>query len=200
MIRAVPGALGSMKTLPLSVAVVEDSPNVRIAEALAFSFLIGLSAQVRIHLPFTPVPITGQTLAVLGGGAVLGARYGALAVVLYLIEGIMGFPFFAGGASGAEQLFAPSAGYLVGFIPAAALTGYLSERGWDRTPPKAALAAALGSAVVFAFGLAGLSFHLPAERLLGAGLLPFLPGDFLKISLAAAAVPAWRRLRDGIES
>ncbi|MBI4424938.1 MAG: biotin transporter BioY [Elusimicrobia bacterium] len=184
----------------LSLPSAQASPGLRVAEALAFSFVIGLCAQIRIALPFTPVPITGQTLAVLGAGAVLGSRFGVLAVLFYLAEGILGLPFFAGGASGGGHFFGPTAGYLLGFLPAAGLTGWLAARGWDRTPARAAAMTALGSGVVFACGLAGLAGFVPAGALLQAGLLPFLPGDFVKIAIAAAAVPAWRRIADGIES
>ncbi|MBI5202714.1 MAG: biotin transporter BioY [Elusimicrobia bacterium] len=180
-------------------AADDDIPGVRIAEALAFSFLIGLAAQIHIRLPFTPVPITGQTLAVLGGGAVFGPGYGMLAALFYLLEGSLGLPFFAGGVSGAQYLLGPTAGYLLGFPIAAAVTGSLSARGWDRTPAKAAAAAALGSAVVFSCGVAGLSRFLPASQLLAAGVLPFIAGDLVKIAIAAGVIPVWRRLRDGID-
>ena len=186
------------ETQALSIAVAEDSPGVRVAEALAFSFLIGLSAQARIYLPFTPVPITGQTLAVLAGGAMLGSGYGTLAVAFYLAEGILGLPFFAGGGWGARHLFGPTAGYLLGFLPAASLTGILAERGWSRTPAKAAAAACLGAIVVFACGLAGLSAYLPAGRLLPAGLWPFVPGEAVKILCLAGLLPAWRAAADGM--
>ncbi|MBI4345882.1 MAG: biotin transporter BioY, partial [Elusimicrobia bacterium] len=139
------------------------------------------------------------TLAVLGGGAVLGPAYGLLAAVFYLVEGSLGLPFFAGGASGAHHLLGPSAGYLFGFPLAAAVTGWFSRRGWDRTPALAAGAAALGSAVVFTCGVIGLSRFLPASELFAAGVLPFLAGDAVKISLAAGVIPVWRRVRDGIE-
>lgn len=191
--------IASMTTTTALPAVSDEIHGVRIVEALAFSFLIGLCAQVRIRLSFTPVPITLQTLGVLGAGAVLGSRYGMLAVLFYLVEGTLGLPFFAGGVAGAQYLLGPTAGYLLGFVPAAGLTGWLAERGWDRTPAAAAGATALGSVVVFACGLAGLAFFVPAGQLLDAGLLPFLAGDMVKIAVAAGVVPAWRRLRDGIE-
>ena len=174
-------------------ALEAEPAGIRVVEALAFSFLIGLCAQLRIQLPFTPVPITGQTLAVLGGGALLGGGYGALAAGFYLLAGFLGLPFFAGGAAGAQGLFAPTAGYLLGFVPAAALTGWLARRGWDRDPARAALMTAAGSAVVFACGLAGLLRFVPAGELLRQGLWPFLPGDVVKIAIAAGAIPAWRR-------
>lgn len=99
-----------------------------------FSLVTALSAQVAVPLPFSPVPLTGQTFGVLLTGALLGPRLGALAMVLYLIEGGVGLPFFAGGTFGAARLVGPTGGYLVAFPLAAAFTGWLATRGWDRRP------------------------------------------------------------------
>ena len=100
---------------------------------IAGSILIALTAQVSIPLPFTPVPVTGQTFGVLVVGMALGSRRGALAVIAYLMEGAMGAPVFAGGTGGAPILAGPTAGYLFGFVPAAFVTGYLAEKwlGWE---------------------------------------------------------------------
>ena len=158
--------------------------------AFAFSLLIAASAQIRIPLPFTPVPITGQTFAVLLCGALLGSRWGALAVVLYLAEGAMGLPFFTGAASGLAYLLgAKTAGYLFGFLPGAWLAGILCERGWDKSVPRAALAMSLGSLVISGCGWIVLSHLIGASTAFTGGVLPFLPGDALKIALAAALLP-----------
>jgi biotin transport system substrate-specific component len=167
------------------------------ARVLLGSLLVALCAQISI--PLYPVPITGQTLAVLLAGALLGWRLGALAMLAYLAEGLAGLPVFAGGLSawspspaGVPVILGPTLGYLVGFVPAAALVGWLAERGWDRHILLTALAMALGNLVIYAVGLAGLARFVPPGGLLSAGLLPFLPGDALKIALAAAALPgAW---------
>jgi len=144
------------------------------------------------------VPITGQTFAVLLSGAVLGARRGFAAQLLYLAEGAAGLPVFAGGAAGAAVLLGPTGGYLLAFPFAAALTGALAAQGWDRRFVTTAAAMLLGSAVIFALGLALLSRFIPSGRLLAAGLLPFLPGDLIKATLAAIAFPAaWRLTRSG---
>ncbi len=110
------------------------------AAVLAGSALVALAAQLRIDLPFSPVPVTGQTFAVLVVGAVLGARLGAAALLTYLVEGLAGLPVFAGGTSawtpssaGVPVIAGPTAGYLVGFVAAAAIVGALAERGFDRT-------------------------------------------------------------------
>jgi biotin transport system substrate-specific component len=164
---------------------------------VAFSLFVALSAQVAVPLPWTPVPVTLQTFAVLLTGALLGPRLGALALVAYLLEGAAGAPFFAAGRGGAAHLFfAPTAGYLLSYPLAAYVVGLLAERGWDRRFSTAAAAMALGSAVVLAGGWAGLlRFYSPAQAF-AAGVLPFLAGDVLKIVLAAAVLPSgWALVR-----
>lgn len=168
------------------------------ALVVGFSLLVALSAQVVVPLPWTPVPVTGQTFAVLLTGALLGSRLGALAMLAYLAEGAAGLPFFKGGAGGAHYLFlSPTAGYLFAFPAAAFVTGLLAERGWDRRPLKAAAAMFLGSLVILASGWAWLAlFYRTAGDAFVAGVVPFLPGDLVKIALAAAALPAgWALLR-----
>ncbi len=165
---------------------------------VAASLVTALAAQVAVPLPFSPVPVTGQTFAVLLAGAVLGARRGALAQLLYLVEGAAGLPVFAGGAGGAHVLLGPTAGYLVAFPLAAFVTGSLAERGWDRRFGTMVAAMLLGSSVIFGCGLAWLARFVPGATLLSAGLLPFVPGDLVKATLAALAVPgAWRWVQRG---
>ncbi|RPJ40883.1 MAG: biotin transporter BioY, partial [Candidatus Latescibacterota bacterium] len=106
------------------------------------SLLLALSARVAIPLPFSPVPISGQSFAVLLVGALLGSRRGSAAVLLYLAEGAVGLPVFAGGAGGAAYLVGPTGGYLAAFLPAAFVVGALCERGWDKRVPGAAAAMA----------------------------------------------------------
>jgi len=164
------------------------------------SLVTALAAQLTIPVPWSPVPITGQTFAVALSGAVLGARRGFLAQALYLAEGALGLPVFAAGAAGAAIFAGPTAGYLLAFPLAAALTGLLAERGWDRRFATMLPAMLIGSLPVFVLGLAQLSRFLPADRVLAAGLFPFLPGDLIKATLAALAFPAtwrWARSRGG---
>src|SRR5512133_2679495 len=144
------------------------------------SLLVALSAQVAIPLPFSPVPITGQTLAALLIGALL----------VYLAEGAIGLPVFAGGGVGLARLAGPTGGFLVGLVVAAYLVGALAERGWVRRPATTILAMLLGNVVIYAFGLAWLARFLGAGQVLAAGLLPFIPGDLLKLALAAALLPS----------
>ncbi|HWS55105.1 MAG TPA: biotin transporter BioY [Pyrinomonadaceae bacterium] len=163
-----------------------------------FSLLTALAAQVVVPLPWTPVPLTGQTFAVLLAGALLGSRLGALAMLAYLAEGAAGLPFFKGGAGGAHYLFfSPTAGYLLAFPAAAFVTGLLAERGWDRRLPTAAAAMGLGSLVILGAGWLWLTlFYRTAGEAFAAGVAPFLAGDVVKIALAAAALPAgWALLR-----
>ncbi len=167
-----------------------------VALVVAFSLLTALAAQVVVPLPWTPVPLTGQTFAVLLTGALLGSRLGALAMLVYLAEGALGLPFFRGGAGGIGHFSGATAGYLLAFPAAAYVTGYLAERGWDRRFLTAAAAMALGSLVILACGWAWLSLTLGAAQAFRLGVAPFLPGDVFKIALAAAALPAgWALLR-----
>ena len=155
------------------------------------SWLVALSAQITI--PLWPVPVTGQTFGVLLVGALLGSRRGAMAVLAYLVQGAAGLPVFAGGAGGFARLAGPSGGYLAGFITAAFVVGWLSERGWDRNFTTTALSMLVGNAVIYAAGLPWLAVFVGWEAVLTAGLFPFVPGDLLKVILAAVALPqAWR--------
>lgn len=157
------------------------------------SILVALSAQICIPVPFSPIPITGQTLSVLLLGALLGSRRGALSLAAYLAEGASGWPVFSGASGGLVHLTGPTAGYLAGFVPAAFLTGLLAERGWDRTKKTALAAMVLGNAVIYAFGLAWLGLFTGAGRVLSLGLTPFLAGDLLKVTLAACLLPVgWK--------
>ena len=164
---------------------------------VGFSLLTAAAAQIVVPLPFTPVPLTGQTFAVLLTGALLGPRLGALAMLAYLAEGALGLPFFRGGAGGVAHFSGATAGYLLAFPAAAYVTGYLAERGWDRRFLTAAAAMALGSFVILACGWAWLAlmFKGGAEAF-RLGVAPFLPGDVLKVALAAAVLPTgWALLR-----
>ena len=164
------------------------------------SALTGLAAQFEIRLPFTPVPVTLQPLAVFLFGAALGSRRAALAMLLYLAEGAAGLPFFAGGGAGLGHLVGPTGGYLIGFVPAAFLIGWSAERGWDRSPIRTFLAMAGGSLVLFACGLSQLALFVGREHVLAAGLYPFVAADLLKVAVAAGLLPAaWRLLeRSGL--
>ncbi len=153
------------------------------------NLLLIACAQVRIPLPFTPVPITGQTFGVLLAGALLGHRYGTAVVMAYLLQGAFGLPVFSGWKGGLVAFFGPTGGYLLGFVPAAFLVGWLLERGWAKTFHRTLAALLLGNAVIYAFGLPWLAVFVGWQQVIMQGCLPFLPGDFLK-ALAAATVAA----------
>lgn len=194
----------SVRTLTLADAALPRADFLRNALLIAgASVATALAAQIAIPLPWTPVPVTGQSFAVLLTGMVLGSRRGFLALALYLAEGAFGLPVFAGGGAGAALLLGPTGGYLIAFPLAAALTGFLAERGWDRRLLSTLAAMLIGSSVIFAGGLAWLARFVPPGQLLVTGLIPFIPGDVVKALLAALAFPfAWDRInrRSGIDA
>ena len=161
---------------------------------LGAGFIAG-SAQVSISLPFTPVPITGQTFSVLLVGASLGAARGGASASLYVLLGIAGAPVYADGHHGFAIITGASGGYLVSYPVASALVGYLAERRWDRHFSSAVGAMLTGNVVIYLFGLPWLAVVLNTnlEKTLELGLYPFVPGDTFKLYLAAAALPAaWK--------
>ena len=153
---------------------------------------VGLLAQISIHLSFTPVPITGQTLGVLLAGTALGWRRAAAAMALYAVAGVAGVPWFAGHSSGYASA---SFGYVLGFFLAATLCGYLAERGADRSVLRSVPAMLAGEVVIYAVGMTwlALDLHLGASATIAAGLTPFLAGDAIKAAIAAGLLPAaWK--------
>ncbi len=170
------------------------------AVVLGGSIVIALCAQVAVG---GPVPITGQTFAVLIIAALLGSRRAVLCVLTYLVEGLSGLPVFAHAEAGLGVVLGPRGGYLIGFLAAAYIVGSLAERGWDRRPATTVLAMVLGSVGLYVCGLAWLFclIHVFARPLggpgvLAVGLYPFLAGDAVKIALAAILLPAgWKIIR-----
>ena len=163
------------------------------------SLFVAAMAQLSIPLPFTPVPITGQTFAVLLVGMVFGSRRGALALAAYLAEGAAGLPVFAEAKSGVATLLGPTGGYLVGFIATAWLVGFLAERGFDHNFFKTLAAMVAGNAVIYILGAAWLMrFVGGLQATLAAGVYPFLIGDAIKAILAALMLPgAWKLVNMG---
>jgi biotin transport system substrate-specific component len=156
--------------------------------------LIALSAQVVFHLPWTPVPITGQTFGVLLIGGAYGATRGFATLASYLVVGGLGVGVFAAHSSGWDVLRLSSAtgGYLVGMLVAATLVGWLADRGWDRSAVRSLPAMVLGNVVIYAFGATWLAhaLNLSASQAWHLGIQPFLWGDAVKILLAAGLLPA----------
>jgi biotin transport system substrate-specific component len=158
--------------------------------------LLSLSAKVNLPLPY--VPMTLQTLVVLMIGAAYGWRLGSATVVAYLAEGAIGLPVFAGPVGGLAPLFGPTGGYLMGFVLAAFATGWLSERGWDRSVPRLFVAMGLGHIMILAAGYTWLAvgMKLGVEKAWLVGIAPFIAASVIKNALGAALVPAIRRIVD----
>jgi biotin transport system substrate-specific component len=160
---------------------------------IGFNLLLVGCAYLTINLPFSPVPITGQTFGVLLVAMALGRVRGSGVVLAYLAEGAAGLPVFAGGAAGPAVLLGPTGGYLVGFLAAAYVTGWMADRGWDRGYFKSVTAMIAGNAIIFTCGLAQLSLFVPAAAVLSLGLYPFIAGGIVKTGVAAVVLPSvWK--------
>lgn len=192
-----------MTTLPASAArrsVLADrlvsrrlaTDVVLVASAIAFTSLMA-----QVVVPLYPVPITGQTLAVVLVGAFLGLRRGALSIFLYVLLGVLGAPILAAHTGGFAVLASPSFGYAIGFILSAAAIGWLAERNWDRKFVRASLAFTAASVIPYLTGLpwlavvlAGLGAPHDLQSVLQAGLYPFIVGGIVKAVIAAGLLPA----------
>ena len=168
-----------------------------IVLALAGSVLLTLSAKLQI--PFFPVPVTMQTFVVLVIGFAFGWKLGSLTILLYLAEGAVGLPVFAGTPEkgiGIAYMMGTTGGYLLGFVAAAAVCGWLAEKGWDRRMSTTLAAMLLGNLIIYAVGLLWLGGLLGWDKpILQWGMYPFLPGDLAKIVLAMVALPGvWKVL------
>jgi biotin transport system substrate-specific component len=180
----------------LGVALAPLDVVRQVGLVIGFSLLTALAAQVVI--PIGPIPVTGQTFVVLLTGALLGSRLGAMAMIAYLIEGASGLPFFQSGHFGLLYMMGPTGGYLIAFPAAAYVTGAFAEHGWDRRFLTAAAAMAIGSIVIMLSGWAWYSVVLHTSPLLTlyATVIKFIPGDIIKITLAAAVLPSgWKLVR-----
>ncbi|HEY8647000.1 MAG TPA: biotin transporter BioY [Gaiellaceae bacterium] len=173
----------------------QATPAVDAVLAVGGAALIALAAQISISLPFTPVPITGQTFAVAGTAAALGLRTGAASSFLYVIAGLVGLPVYADASSGWHVLSSASGGYLIGFIGCALVVGWCGDRGWTSSFSSTVGAMLLGETVIYIFGLLWLRhvLHTPLEKTLEFGLYPFVVGDLLKVYAAAAVLPPAHR-------
>lgn len=184
-----------------------ERSRVRDAAAIVgFALLTAVAAQITIPLGFTPVPLTGQTFAVLLAGGVLGSRRGGLSMLLYVSLGAIGLPFYAEGAGGWTAATGATAGYLVGFVVAAIVVGLMAEHGQDRKLSTSIPAFLAGTVIIYTFGAGWLAYDLGLPFTAGAGessaislgVAPFLVGDVLKALLAGAMLPAaWRFIDDG---
>ena len=184
------------ETIPsaLMAHLVRGRAAVDVLLVIGASVLIALAAQIAIPLPFTPVPLTMQPLAVLFIGIVLGSARGAAAATLYLLEGIGGLPVFAQGHGGAVWLLGPTAGYLYSYPAAAWLAGWFSERGWGSTVVRSVAGMLAALALIYAGGFAWLAMLTSPRAAFAAGVAPFLIADAVKIALGAALLPYAQRL------
>ncbi len=179
-------------TLATTLWRAEGSARLLRGMVLALVGTVLLTVSAKIMVPFWPVQMSMQTFVVLAIGAVYGSRLAGATVALYLAQGAIGLPVFGLGA-GLAYMAGPTGGYLIGFLVAAIVVGWLAERGLDRRWSTALLAFLIGDVIIFAFGLAWLSGLIGVEKAVSGGLLPFLPAEALKIALAMAVLPlAWK--------
>ena len=187
-----------MTSAVIAQRVVPRSRVNSVLLVIGAAALTALAAQWEIHLPFTPVPVTGQTFAVLLTGAALGMTLGAAGQAVYVVAGAFGLPVYAGGEGGWDTASAQgSAGYLIGFIFAAGFVGFMAERRQDRTFPTMFTAFIAGSFIIYAFGVAGLMILLDMtfSEAVVAGVVPFVLGDIIKAAAAGLLLPgAWKLL------
>ncbi len=191
------GSAERLKTARLGLYVRRESLSLagKIGLALTFALAIGLAAQIRIPLPFSPVPVTGQTFAVLAAGVLLGRKWGGFSLASYVALGAAGIPWFNGGGAGVSFIAGPTGGYLIGFIVAAFIIGYIVDkfpaaRGFR---PMLGVMLAVNFLVIYGFGLAWLGVYLSAIKgasvtlpaLFAMGAAPFIAGDIFKAILAA---------------
>lgn len=167
--------------------------------ALALVGTIALTVSAKLQIPFWPVPLTMQTFVVLVIGAAFGWQLGVATLLLYLAEGALGLPVFAGTPArgvGLAYMSGPTGGYLAGFVAGAALCGWLAERGWDRSVWRTAAAMSLGHVLILACGWAWLAALVGPQKAYAAGVAPFYAATLFKTALAVAALPlAWRLIR-----
>jgi len=191
--------------VPSTLLDLLDRSRVRdVVAVVGFALLTAVAAQITIPLGFTPVPLTGQTFAVLLAGGVLGSRRGGLSMLLYVALGAIGLPFYADGEGGWTAATGATSGYLVGFIVAAVAIGLMAERGQDRTLSTSIPAFIAGTTIIYAIGVGWLAYDLGLPLTAAAGepsavslgVAPFLVGDVFKALLAGAMLPAAWRLFD----
>lgn len=186
------------QTHPTLVQTLWQGENTMVRNVLlAIAGSIALWVSAKIQVPFYPVPMTMQTFMVLVIGMAFGWRLGAATVLLYLAEGAIGLPVFAGTPEkgiGFAYMLGTTGGYLAGFVVAAAVVGWLAEKGWDRNVWMTLAAMVIGTAIIFALGVSWLGSLIGWDKpVLQYGLIPFLPGAAFKIALAAAVLPmAWK--------
>ncbi len=173
---------------------VVDARIGNVIPVIAATAVIALAAQIAVPVPFTPVPLTLQPLAVLLVGALLGSSRGAAAAALYLLEGMSGLPVFSQGHGGAIWLIGPTAGYLWSYPAAAFLSGWLAERGWTRTVARSIAAMLVSLVVIYIGGWSWLAIASGPQAAFAMGVAPFILADAVKIAIGAAVLPYLQEL------
>jgi len=184
-----------MNTIP--AVLDEQRPVTQVLLIVGASAIIAIAAQVAIRIPFTPVPLTLQPLAVVMVGIVLGAWRGAAAAALYLLEGISGLPVFAQGHGGALWLLGPTAGYLYSYPFAAFIAGWFSERGWGTSTLRALAGMLIALAVIYLGGFSWLAIFFGPRAAFNMGIVPFVIADIVKIAIGATLLPWAEKLVRG---
>ena len=195
-------ASGTTVNLPVLIDVIlkpqiskRSMVIVQLSLIITGTLLLGASALIKV--PLYPVPITGQTLIVLLIGMTYGPRLGGITIATYLLEGALGLPVFAGGAFGITELFSPSGGYLLGFLIAAVVMGFLAERGMGQNIFNTVSAMLIGNIIIYMFGVVWLSGFIGVKHAIEFGFWPFLIGDVIKIAIASFLMPkAWHLIRN----
>jgi len=191
-----------MSTRAINIPAVRRSALGSIALIVLFANFIALSARISLPLPFSPVPVTGETLAVLLAGLALGPRRGVTSVLVFIAEGAAGLPVFAGGTGGLVVLLGPTGGYLWGFVLGAGIAGLLTGGGRGQRGTTLLLALALGNLAIYCVGALWLSVLVPGglQTAFLVGVLPFLPGDAIKCVIAAGVLPSAARFADRLSA
>ena len=165
-----------------------------VALVLLGTLVMAIAAKIKV--PFFPVPMTLQTLAVFGIAAAYGQKLAVATMLAYIFEGLIGLPVFAGAIAGPAYMAGPTAGYLAGFVVAAAIVGWAADKGWSRNPVKMFGTMLAADVIVFALGFAWLATLIGAGKAFEFGVMPFVLGDIVKIALASAIVAAlWKVFR-----
>ena len=171
-----------------------DTKSLNVIMVLFSTFLIAVLAQISVPVPFSPVPITGQTIGVVLVGSLLGSKKGAAAICLYIFEGVLGIPVFAQMKAGPHVLLGPTAGYIYGFIIAAYVSGFLSEKGLTKNPLQCFVSCFISTTIILLSGALYLSFFKGINDALILGFYPFLFGDIIKSAAAALLILSLRRV------
>ncbi len=152
-----------------------------IGIVLLGTMLLAMLSKITVFLPFTPVPVTGQTFGVILIAMLFGAKRSVITMLTYIAEGLAGLPVFAGSTLGIARIVGPTGGYILGFVVAAYVVGFLADKGWTKSFFKVFIASAIGSIVIYVFGVARLNMFLGFEKAIVSGVVPFIIGDLVKI-------------------